>query len=139
MKAKRIAGIGWKSLKVSALALGAHLVYQQFIDVKIQLVAGDSSQTKLLIEPINSMLANSYKPTVYLPFRFMEIIYGNLIEKADKTCYSREVFSLKDGENIALGLLIRLDQSQSNAGKHSHCGDDSRTHRRQFCNLSDVG
>ena len=135
---KRITKLGWKSLKLSALAFGAHLVYHQFIDVKIQLIASDSSRTKDLVEPISSILDNNYKPTVYLPFRFMEILYGNLFQKPDKTCYSREILNLKDGEHIALGLFTRLDQSNSTTGRHSHCDHYPRINRRQFGRLLDV-
>ena len=119
-----------KSVYIGLTGLAAHLVYHQFIDTKVTVISSETEEAQKLIKPIKHYLEAKYVPTLYLPFRFMEIIYGNVIQKEKPRCYTREIHYLKDGENIALGNLIRLGvhkkPSQRNTDSCDHSGVDWR-------------
>ena len=125
-------------LVFSGFAFTAHLVYHQFIDTKISVVFNKSAENEFLFTSISHHIQSSYKPTIYLPFRCMELISGNIFDSPDLSMYQREIIYVSDGENLALGSLIRLDLFHKNQHKLSNRCVNTWTNWWQFIKLHHV-
>lgn len=96
-------------LSITASSLIAYISFNHLISTEIDLIYCQTPENELIINQIGKSLTGKYKQTPYLPFRFMEIIYGNLFDKREYCNYDREIFYTTDGENIALGKINRLE------------------------------
>ena len=95
------------------LSLAGVYSYQQLYDTDIELIHNQGAKAREWINALGESVTGKYTASVWTPMRFMEIIYGNMFDTRVYCNYQREVMHLHDGENIALGDLTRLAQSQT--------------------------
>ena len=117
-------------VSLSASSLLTYISFNHLISTEIDLIYSQTPQNESLITQIGESLTGKYQQTPYLPFRFMEIIYGNVFDEREYCNYNREVFFTNDGENIALGKLNRLESLRTYSSGNPHCSSHSRINRR---------
>jgi hypothetical protein len=89
-----------------ALALAAtYIAYDKLLVTEIELIYSQGGPATGWIQALGDSVTGKYSQSPQLPMRFLEIIYGNVIDKRLYCDYDREVLHLKDGENIALDWL----------------------------------
>lgn len=117
---------------VSALLLTLGGVYgYQMYDTGVELVHNKGEQARRWVDALGDSVSGRYFQSPQTPFRFMEIIYGNVLDRREYCSFRREVVHLRDGENIALGVFNRLAVGRHTFNKSSNCGVDSGSHWMQ--------
>lgn len=79
--------------------------YDKLVDTEIELIYSQGGRAADWIPALGDSVTGRYSQSPQLPFRFLEIIYGNVVDKRIYCEYDREILHLKDGENIALDWL----------------------------------
>ena len=85
----------------TALATGS-IFYFTYIGSKFELDYKDTPTNNEIIDYVHHLRLGVYNTTFYLPLRFMQIIYGNAIDKRAYMRYSRDIVIAPDGENLAV-------------------------------------
>lgn len=87
------------------LSVAGLVTYDKFYDTRIELVHRQGGPAAEWIQALGESVTGRYTQSPQTPLRFMEIIYGNVLDKRTYCKYDREVLHLRDGENIALDWL----------------------------------
>lgn len=122
----------------SALSLSGFYLYTQVIDTKVDLVYLKNAQTEGWLRELGPSVTDPYRQSPQMPVRFLEIIYGNILDKRDYCSYAREIVYLKDGENIALGGVTRLAQTHQIRPRCAYRGPDSGADGQQLRQVHQV-
>lgn len=91
----------------SFMAIG-YLVYINVFSKKVEIICMETDVNLKLTRKITELRTQKYTRSALLPFRFMEIVYGNIYDTREYCDYTREILTDPDGENLALGKLTRL-------------------------------
>lgn len=100
-----------KLIALGSLAALGYLTYIHVFGSKVEVVCMETEANLTLTRKITELRTQKYHRSALLPFRFMEIVYGNMYDKREYCEYQREVLIQEDGENIALGALTRLGRT----------------------------
>ena len=91
----------WKFLGCFASGLAGYYTYIYLINNQLEIICQNTLQNKNILKSVKE-LNKVYLPSCLLPFRFMEIIYGNTLDSRHKIEYQREILKAPDGETLAL-------------------------------------
>lgn len=78
---------------------------------KIQVDYQDNQENRKVIQENRELSKMKFTASPYLPFRFMQIIYGNRLREIPHVDFEREIIKGPIGEDMALGLLKRLGKT----------------------------
>lgn len=92
----------------STLGSAAMISYRSLEDGEIELIYNPTQLNEQVVNTIEDIKNGTYNSTPYLYSNFIEIVYGNKIDKREQVKYVEEVIETPDGENLMLGKLIRL-------------------------------
>lgn len=87
--------------------------YRSLEDGEIELIYNPTQLNEQVVNTIEDIKNGTYNSTPYLYSNFIEIVYGNKIDKREQVKYVEEVIETPDGENLMLGKLIRLVWSET--------------------------
>ena len=87
------------SLLISGLLCGWYYSLEGEIDIHYT----PNEQNVQIINSIKSLQNNKFYSSPLLPIRFMDIIFGNVIDKGANVEYDRRIHIMEDNENIAVG------------------------------------
>lgn len=82
-----------------------------FSNNKIQLDFEQNDENLKIIKENWDLLRGKFTASPYLPFRFMQIIYGNRLREVPHVDFEREIIKGPIGEEVVLGWLKRLGQT----------------------------
>ena len=102
-----------KIILIGSLAAAGYLTYLHIFGNKVEIICMETEGNLKLTRKITELRTQKYNRSALLPFRFMEIVYGNMYDNREYCEYKREVVYDPEGENIALGSLIRLGGAAS--------------------------
>ena len=97
-----------KVLLASAFSMFGYLVYVNNVGNKVEVICQQTAANQMFVNGILELKNKLYNKTAYFPFRLLEIIYGNVYDDREFCDYKREIVHDENGENLALGVLIRL-------------------------------
>ena len=80
--------------------------YFNFFESSIEIDCQPTAENQKIIESNPQLLQGEYKTTLYMPVRFMEIIYGNTLDYRDQIRMKRDIVLANDGENLALDWMV---------------------------------
>jgi hypothetical protein len=103
-----LAKVGKVTLIASA-SVSAYILYTHYFHSQIGLHYMKNDLNDEIVNSVDEIKNPTYDKSLIFPFRFMEIIYGNIWDQRDFVEYEREIIHCKDGEHIAVGSLKRLD------------------------------
>ncbi len=78
------------------------VIYSHTINSRLELIYKDTKENSEIINFLRDLKNPKYPITAYLPFRFMQVIYGNRFDNREFVEYIREIVYDQNGENFAL-------------------------------------
>lgn len=100
-----IGGIRNAILASSGISLSVYS-YLNFMGSEIQIDCKMTETNQKIISRSPQLVSKEYRSTFYLPFRCMEIIYGNTMDYRNQIFLRRDIVYSYDGENLALDWMI---------------------------------